>query len=283
MKIWVMKNQVIGVMRMTTGRATITQSRKDTPAPPVTFCMMPIATTLKELPAGVAMPPVTAATGMPIMRQRPRLDLRGFASAALRIVSAKPMNKTVQGTSDMIMDTMVVAIMKPSTSLRVLLPVHLRSAFMRRTPQLVFIMMTGSENTAMMKNSGGLAKPPMAPPRLGTTPSTGHSTTMSSAVTPRGSAEVIHKATRANSRPKALAPSADSASLPGMKQDTMMQIAAMAMPIRRFGIDTFVLSTPFPPLILENRYFSLLHVLYNPPPLQPPSSSLIVCTSLRKS
>ena len=34
-----------------------------------------MATTLNEEPAGVAMPPVTAAIGMPIMRQRPRLDL----------------------------------------------------------------------------------------------------------------------------------------------------------------------------------------------------------------
>lgn len=64
---------------------------------------------------------------------------------------------------------------------------------MRRTPHLVLSMMTGSENTAMMNSSAGLAKPADGLARFSTMPSTGHMTTMNRAVTPKGSAEVTHR------------------------------------------------------------------------------------------
>ena len=228
-------------MTMTIGSAMTTQSRNEMDVP-VACCRIFMATTLNELPAGVAMPPVTAAMGMPIMRQRPRLDFRGSALAAFRMVSAKPRNRTVQGTSDMTVDTSVVAIMKPKTILRELAPVQPSSALMRRTPHLVLSMMTGSENTAMMNSSAGLAKPPMAWPRFPTMPSTGHMTTMNRAVTPKGSAEVTHRATKASSRPSALTPSAGRDSEPGIKQETTMQTSAIPMPIKRFDMGTLVFS-----------------------------------------
>ena len=188
------------------------------------------------------MPPVTAAIGMPIMRQRPRLDCRGLAPVALRIVSAKPRNSTVQGTSDMTVDTRVVAIMKPRTSLRELVPVQPMIMLIRRTPQLVLSMMTGSENTAMMKKSAGLAKPLIASPRLGTIPSTGHMTMMNRAVTPSGRAEVTHSDTSASMSPRVLTPSAESCSEPGMSSEATMQSAASPMPTRRFDMGTLVFS-----------------------------------------
>ena len=81
------------------------------------------------------------------------------------------------------------------------------SAPIRRVPQLVFNMITGSENTAMMKNSAGLAKPPSAWPKPPTIPKTGHITMMKSAVTPKGSADVTHKDTSAKSKPSVMTPS----------------------------------------------------------------------------
>ena len=184
----------------------MTQSRNEIDAP-VAFWRIFIATTLKELPAGVAIPPVTAEIGIPIIKQRPRLDSNGLAFAAFRMASAKPRNRTVQGTSDIIVETSVVAIIKPRTSLREFDPVHLMRAPIRRVPQLVFSMMTGRENTAMMKNRAGLAKPPIAWPRPPTMPKTGHITMMKSAVTPKGSADVTHKDTSAKSKPSVMTPS----------------------------------------------------------------------------
>ena len=125
------------------------------------------------------------------------------------------------------------------------------SALMRRTPQFVLSMMTGIENTAMMKSSAGLAKPPMALPRLSTTPSTGHSTTTSRAVAPRGRAEVTHSATSAPRMPSAVAPWCERASEPGTRKPMARQTIANPIPIRRFAIGTLVFSMRCTSLLRE--------------------------------
>ena len=132
--------------------------------------------------------------------------------------------------------------MKPKTSLRESLPVHLIRPPIKRMPQFVFSMMTGSENTAMMKSNAGLAKPVMALPNEGTIPRTGHRTAIIRAVTPSGSADVTHKATKASRRPMTITPSCASASLPGISIEPTMQIMAIAIPISRFPIGTLELS-----------------------------------------
>ena len=88
------------------------------------------------------------------LRHLPRLELPGLAPAAFKMVSAKPRNKTVVGASDITVETRVVAIMKPKTSLRESEPVHFRSMLIKRRPHLVFCIITGRANTATMKNSG---------------------------------------------------------------------------------------------------------------------------------
>ena len=175
--------------------------------------------------------------------------------------------------------------MKPRTSLRELVPVQPMIMLIRRTPQLVLSMMTGSENTAMMKKSAGLAKPLIASPRLGTIPSTGHMTMMNRAVTPSGRAEVTHSDTSASMSPRVLTPSAESCSEPGMSSEATMQSAASPMPTRRFDMGTLVFSIWLvPPCVMQIDWWNMDDACFSDNPLSRRSrSSLGSGASLKRA
>ena len=73
LKARVRKNHAMGTMTAAMGNPMAIHSRKETPVP-VACSMVEMARMLKLPPTGVAIPPMTAATGMPIMRHLPRLE-----------------------------------------------------------------------------------------------------------------------------------------------------------------------------------------------------------------
>ena len=193
----------MGTMTMAIGRPMAIHW-KNVMVSPVAASMVDSAKMLKLPPTGVDIPPITAATGIPIIRHLPRLEWAGSAFAADRMVSAKPKKMMVTQKSERTVDKIAHAAMNRKTSRFELPWTRSTSQPTKRTPYCVFMTTTGRQKMTIAKKTAPFAKPAAASDKLGATPSKAIRARMRIAVPPKGIGVVIHITARASSKPIAV-------------------------------------------------------------------------------
>ncbi len=158
---------------------------------PPNFSMKPSPRMFTELPAGVPMPPMSDAIGMPSITERANDDCPGTSPILSNSPSATAMNTAAHGTSDTTVDSVAVPTMKSSSARRVEPPALASSQHAKRCASPVLVNAWAMTNITSTKKNTGLMKLVNAAPS-GASPSSGCSTRVRSAVMAIGIASVTH-------------------------------------------------------------------------------------------
>ncbi len=177
------------------------QCRNGTRTPP-NFSMNSMPRMLIELPAGVATPPISDATGMPIITALPNRDSPGRTSFSAKSPSAIAMKIAHAGTSDMMVEIAAVPTMNASRMRRLSVPARASRVSAKRRSSPEVWNAVEMQNMPSTKKSTGLIEAVNAA-RSSAMPRIGWRTRTSSAVTAIGIASVAHS-TRATANSAAM-------------------------------------------------------------------------------